>query len=165
MKRTIIIFIICIISFFVLSCGYDDKEASFFVEDTDPAYGDTIIIGSIGDATSLLPIIASDSSSFDIADYVYNGLVKYDKDYNIVGDLAESWEISEDNLTIIFHLRDDVTWHDGAPFTSEDVMFTYELLIDENTPTAYAGDYLLVKEVSAPDPYTFIVNNESCGWA
>jgi peptide/nickel transport system substrate-binding protein len=125
--------------------------------DTGRAYGDAIIIGSIGDASTMLPVIASDSSSHEIAGYIYNGLVKYDKDYNIVGDLAESWDISDDNLTITFHLRKDVKWQDGVPFTSDDVMFTYKLMIDPNTPTAYAGDFLLVKEARNPDPYTFIV--------
>lgn len=125
--------------------------------DTQPAYGDAIIIGSIGDASNLIPIISSDSASHEVAGFIYNGLVKYDKDYNIVGDLAESWEVSDDNLTITFHLRKNVTWQDGVPFTSDDVMFTYRLMIDPNTPTAYAGDFLLVREAANPDPYTFIV--------
>ena len=49
---------------------------------------------TIGDASNLIPLLASDSASHDIAGMVYNGLVKYDKDMNIVGDLAESWDIS-----------------------------------------------------------------------
>lgn len=142
---------------FTSSCGNDEGSLDLIGEDTGPAYGDAIIIGSIGDASNLIPILASDSASHEICNFIYNGLVKYDKDYNIVGDLAESWEISKDNLTITFHLRDDVKWQDGALFTSEDVMFTYETIIDEKTPTAYAGDYLLVKEARASDPYTFEV--------
>jgi len=70
---------------------------------------------SIGDASNLIPIISSDSSSHEVAGFIYNGLVKYDKDYTIVGDLAESWEVSEDNLTFTFHLRKDVKWQDGVP--------------------------------------------------
>ncbi len=139
------------------SCGNDEGSSELIGEDTGPAYGDAIVIGSIGDASNLIPILASDSASHEICGFIYNGLVKYDKDYNIVGDLAESWDISKDNLTITFHLRDDVKWQDGAPFTSEDILFTYETIIDEKTPTAYAGDYLLVKAASAPDPYTFVV--------
>jgi peptide/nickel transport system substrate-binding protein len=125
--------------------------------DTGPAYGDAVIIGSIGDASNLIPIISSDSASHEVAGFVYNGLVKYDKNYTIVGDLAESWEVSEDNLTITFHLRKDVKWQDGVPFTSDDVMFTYKLMIDPNTPTAYAADFMLVSQARNPDPYTFIV--------
>lgn len=126
--------------------------------DKSPVFGDTFIEGSIGDASTLLPILASDSASGAIADMVYSGLVKYDGDLNVVGDLAESWDISEDNLTITFHLRKGVKWHDGADFTSADVLFTYQLYIDPETPTAYAESYLQVLNAEAPDAYTFRVS-------
>jgi peptide/nickel transport system substrate-binding protein len=58
-----------------------------------PAYGDAFIDSSIGDASNLIPILVTDSASGDITDLVYNGLVKYDKDINIVGDIADCWEI------------------------------------------------------------------------
>ncbi|MFQ5866431.1 MAG: peptide-binding protein [bacterium] len=119
-----------------------------------PAYGDTIIEASIGDASYLNPILASDSASGDINGYVYNGLVKYDKNLNMVGDLAESWDISEDGLVITFHLRKNVKWHDGEPFTSDDVKFTYEKLVDPNTKTPYASDYLMIDRFEIVDPYT-----------
>ena len=67
--------------------------------------------------------------------------MKYDGDLNLVGDLAESWEVSPDGLTITFKLRKGVKWQDGAPFTAQDVMFTYQLMVDPKTPTAYCGDY------------------------
>lgn len=126
----------------------------------EPAYGDTIVMGSIGDASNLLPVLASDSSSSDINGLIYNGLVRYDKNFNIEGELAESWAISDDNRTLTFKLRPDVRWHDGTPFTSADVLFTYQLYVDPNTPTAYAEQYRLVKKAEAPDPLTFRVSYE-----
>jgi len=122
-----------------------------------PAYGDVIVDGSIGDASNLIPLLSSDSTSHDIAGLIYNGLVKYDKNLNIVGDLAESWVISPDGLVITFHLRPNVRWHDGHPFSAEDVLFTYRLTIDPRTPTAYAGDFLKVKKAEVLDPLTFRV--------
>ncbi|MDD3801562.1 MAG: peptide-binding protein [Desulfuromonas thiophila] len=122
-----------------------------------PAYGDTLIMGTIGDASNLLPPLASDASSTAITSLVYNGLVRYDKDLQIEGDLAQSWDISADGREITFHLRRDVRWHDGAPFTSADVLFTYQLMIDPATPTAYAEQYRQVSKAEAPDPYTFRV--------
>ncbi|MBF0551612.1 MAG: hypothetical protein HQK60_13885 [Deltaproteobacteria bacterium] len=110
-----------------------------------PAYGDAMVEGSIGDATNLIPFLSSDSSSHGIAGLVYNGLIKYDKDLNMVGDLAESWDVSPDGLTITFHLRRNVKWQDGKPFTAEDVMATYRVIIDPKTPTPYAGDFQQVK--------------------
>ncbi|MBF0495601.1 MAG: peptide-binding protein [Deltaproteobacteria bacterium] len=122
-----------------------------------PAYGDAIVEGSIGDATNLIPFLSSDSSSHGIAGLAYNGLIKYDKDLNMVGDLAESWDVSPDGLTITFHLRKNVKWQDGKPFTAEDVMATYRVIIDPKTPTPYAGDFQQVKTAEILDPYTFRV--------
>lgn len=122
-----------------------------------PAYGDIIVNGGIGDASNLIPLLASDKPSHDIAGMIYNGLVKYDKDMNIVGDLAESWNISTNGLTITFHLRRGVKWHDGQRFTAADVLYTYQVTTDPKTPTAYAGDFLKVKKAQVLDDYTFRV--------
>lgn len=143
----------------LVACNDRDRTSLPGVaEGTEPAYGDTFIEASIGDASTLLPVLASDSASSAINGLLYNGLVRYDKDLRVVGELAESWEISEDNLTMTFHLRRDVTWHDGTPFTADDVKFTYELYIDPATPTAYAEAFNQVTQVEVPDPYTFIVH-------
>jgi len=120
----------------------------------EPAYGDMMIRGTIGEASVLLPVLASDASSFSITGLIYNGLVKYDKDIILVGDLAESWDISDDKLTIRFHLRKDVKWQDGAPLTAKDVEYTYKVYVDPKTPTAYASDFLKVKQFKVIDPYT-----------
>src|SRR5512136_722481 len=69
-----------------------------------PAYGDSIVVGSIGQPSTLIPLLASDSASHDIASLIYNGLVRYDKNLKLESDLAESWDISPDGLTITFHL-------------------------------------------------------------
>ncbi|PKN76337.1 MAG: peptide-binding protein [Deltaproteobacteria bacterium HGW-Deltaproteobacteria-10] len=116
-----------------------------------------IVRGGLGDASNLIPLLASDKPSHDIAGLVYNGLVKYDKNMNTVGDLAESWDISESGLIITFHLRKGVKWHDGRPFTAADVLYTYQVTIDPKTPTAYSGDFLKVKKAEVLDDYTFRV--------
>lgn len=146
-----------------LCCGLlsgCDEENFIAVEqdqDTSVAYGDTIIMGTIGDASNLIPPLASDASSSTITGHVYNGLIRYDKNMRFEGDLAESWDISDDGREITFHLRKGVRWHDGEPFTSADVLFTYKLMIDPETPTAYAERYKQVEEAMAPDAYTFKV--------
>ncbi len=142
----------------VMSCGKDaPQEQSFQSPDKPPAYGDIIVRGDIGDASNLIPILASDSPSHSIAGFIYNGLVKYDKNMNIVGDLADSWAISKNGLVITFNLRRGVKWHDGQPFTAKDVLYTYQVTVDPKTPTAYAGDFLKVKKAEALDDFTFRV--------
>lgn len=124
---------------------------------TKPAYGDLLIQGSIGDASTLIPMLAADSASHEISSKIFNGLVKYDKNLNLVGDLAESWEVSADGLTITFKLRRGVKWHDGKEFTAADVHFGYETIIHPHTRTAYAGDFREVEKAEIIDPYTFRV--------
>lgn len=119
-----------------------------------PVNGDILITGSIGEASTLIPLLASDAASHSIAGYIYNGLVKYDRNLNLVGDLAESWTVSPDGLAITFHLRRGVKWHDGHDFTSRDVLYTYRVTVDPKTPTAYAEDFKQVKVVETPDPFT-----------
>jgi peptide/nickel transport system substrate-binding protein len=120
----------------------------------EPAYGDSLVEGTIGEPSTLLPILASDSASHSVASLIYNGLVKYDKNLNLTGDLAESWQVSPDGLTITFHLRKGVKWHDGQDFTARDVLYTYRTIIDPKTPTAYAEDFLQVKKIAEIDRFT-----------
>jgi len=123
-----------------------------------PAYGDSLVEGSIGEPSTLIPALASDSASHSVAGLIYNGLVKYDKNLNLTGDLAEKWHISPDGLTITFQLRKGVRWHDGREFTSRDVLYTYRTIIDPKTPTSYAEDFLQVRSAAAPDPFIFRVH-------
>jgi len=122
-----------------------------------PAYGDTLIEGVIGEPSILIPMLAGDSASHDVAGLIFNGLVKYDKDLTLVGDLAESWEISRDGLVITFKLKKGVRWTDGVEFTAEDVLFGYKTIIDEKTPTAYSEDFKQVRKAEVLDRYTFRV--------
>ncbi|CAH2031069.1 peptide-binding protein [Trichlorobacter ammonificans] len=122
-----------------------------------PVPGDTLVEGTIGEASTLIPVLASDSASHSVAAQIYNGLVKYDKNLVLVGDLAESFRVAPDGLTIIFKLRRNVKWHDGAPFTARDVLYTYRVIIDPKTPTAYSEDFRQVAAVTAPDTHTVVV--------
>src|SRR3972149_1233254 len=127
------------------------------VTDHKPAYGDTLVEGTIGEPSILIPMLAGDSASHAVAGMIFNGLVKYDKDLTLIGDLAESWDISKDGLIITFHLRKGVKWTDGVEFTAEDVYFGYKTIIDEKTPTAYSEDYKQVKKAEVLDKYTLRV--------
>lgn len=117
----------------------------------------SFVVSSIGDARRLNPIIANDSASGTINDQVFSGLVKYDKDIRLIGDLAERWDISPDGRTITFHLRKGVQWHDGAPFTADDCLFTYQRLRDPKVATPYGSSYMDVAKAEAVNKHTFRV--------
>jgi len=126
--------------------------------DDVPAIGDRMVDASSGDASNLIPMIAGDASSHAIAGQLYLPLLKYDKDLNLTGQLASSWDVAADNKTITFHLRKKLFWTDGHPFTSGDCLFTLKLIQDEHTQSAYKADYALVERAENPDPHTFIVH-------
>lgn len=146
--KTPILFLVILFSISSLNLEAAQEDAS------KPAYGDAIVVASIGDARTLVPILASDSASSDICGMIFNGLVKYDKDINIIGALAESWEILDGGLSIIFHLRRGVKWHDDMPFTAKDVEFTYRKLIDPTVRTPYSADFERIKSLEILDDYT-----------
>jgi len=124
------------------------------IEAQTPERGDAFVVGNIGDARTLIPILASDSPSSYIVALVFSGLIKYDTNVELTGDLAESWDIEDEGLAIVFHLRKNVRWHDGHPFTAEDVKFTYEKLIDPTVPTPYGGDFKMIDRLEIPDAFT-----------
>jgi ABC-type transport system substrate-binding protein len=197
-------------------------------------------IGTIGEPSTLNPIQQADSASAQVGGLIFNGLIKYNQDLEIVGDLASQWELSQEttfrfatateacrakdllqsllpnfpawpvsklevsgnNLVISlgqpglhdseeiykslflggyaplsfpplkkgekerlfaaepiirFTLRNDVRWHDGAPFTSADVAFTYRAIMDEQVASPRSSDFELVSSVTTPAPYSVVV--------
>ncbi len=157
--KKICFFLFCLIIVASACKGKTENAARESPVRTDgaPAYGDALVNGSIGEPTILVPMLAGDSASHEVAGMMFNGLVKYDTDLSVIGDLAESWDISADGLMITFHLRKGVKWTDGVEFTADDVMFGYKTIIDKKTPTAYSEDFLQVKKAEVIDPYTFRV--------
>jgi len=117
----------------------------------------TFVECSIGDARRLNPVIANDSASGTINDQIFSGLVKYDKDIKLIGDLAERWIISNNGKTITFHLRKNVKWHDGAAFTADDCLFTYQKFLDPAVATPYSSSYMDVAKAETSGKYIFRV--------
>lgn len=90
---------------------------------------------------------------------VYDPLVRYDASYDPVPCLAKSWDISEDQLTWTFHLAEGVKWHDGEPFTSADVKFTYETFYDQGA-YLYSGYLEGISSIETPDENTVVITTE-----
>ena len=121
--------------------------------------GGTLKIATSTDPVGLDPMISSAYSTALITEHVYSSLMQYDKALNeVTGDLAESVDISEDKLLYTFHLRQGVTWHDGQPFTADDVKFSIERQKDPATGSPNAYMYSEVAEVTVVDPATVTVS-------
>ena len=120
-------------------------------------FASTLHLATSANPSRLNPILATDSASGEISGYIFNGLVKYDKDSStIIGELAQSFYF-ENDMTLIFKLRKDVTWHDGVLFTSKDVLFTYKSLISPKVVSPYSAGFRFVESVEALDKFTIKV--------
>jgi len=159
-KLNILKFFSFIILSMLISCSPSEQSKPIDYDSAAdiPASGDRLVEASIGDASNLIPMIAGDASSHAVAGQLYLSLLKYDKNLNLVGQLAKSWDISSDNKTITFHLRNNLKWTDGLAFTAADCIFTLKLMQDKHTQSAYKADYALVNRFDSPDPLTFIVH-------
>ncbi|MCZ6670988.1 MAG: peptide-binding protein [Acidobacteria bacterium] len=117
--------------------------------------GDWLVIPIPKDPGSLNFITARDRMSKQVARLVADSLVDHNEKMEMVPRLATSWEVSEDQTTITFHLREGVRWHDGAPFTADDVLFTYEKIIDPAWgAVSKISQFKEVKRIETPDPLT-----------
>jgi peptide/nickel transport system substrate-binding protein len=138
----------------LVGCRMDMEGRAESGGDELPAHGDTMILATIADISTLIPNIATDGASHAVGEMIYDGLVTTDRNLTYVPRLAESWQFSEDCLTLRFAIRRDARWHDGRPFTAEDVVFTYRTMTHPKTPSAYKDSFTTVARVEAVDPYT-----------
>src|SRR5215470_3599991 len=96
-------------------------------------------------------------AAFDLATpLIYEGLVGLDPKLEPVPVLASSWDRSSDGTVLTFHLRKDVTWHDGKPFSADDVVFTIETARTARA-SIWSAYLASVDSVSAPDKNTVVV--------
>ena len=108
------------------------------------SYGGTITYTTISEPLTFNYALANDAGSSGYLGYLFEGLTETSwLTDEVEPALAESWESSEDGLTWTFHLREDVQWHDGAPFTAQDVDFTFNrILYNDDVPTTDRAPFL-----------------------
>jgi peptide/nickel transport system substrate-binding protein len=101
-------------------------------------YGGQMVVSSFGgDVKTFNPITTTEASSQEVLQFVFEGLVQIDlRTMEPIPGIAESWTISPDNLTYDFTLRKDVYWSDGQPLTSDDVVFTLDVINDKRNISA-----------------------------
>ncbi|MBC7810985.1 MAG: ABC transporter substrate-binding protein, partial [Burkholderiales bacterium] len=123
-RRILLLAVLLAAFVFVLPTGAQDDAFEC------PTTGGTLITAIGADPVSLNGIYANDGASVSILSYVFNPLTLGGENWGtqIDGDLAESWEVSEDGLTWTFHLRQGVLFHDGEELTADDVVYTFNTI-------------------------------------
>ncbi|MEM1596043.1 MAG: ABC transporter substrate-binding protein [Desulfurococcaceae archaeon] len=132
------------------------------LQNTCPVRGGTLVIIYWGEPKSWNPDSQVDDALNGINPSIFNRLVALDYAYNVIPDLAESWSMNPNATEFVFHLRRNVTWHDGTPFTCRDVKWTFEA-IRKFKGIAYNNLKMSsLQEVVCVDDYTVrFIYNES----
>jgi peptide/nickel transport system substrate-binding protein len=120
--------------------------------------GQIIRASTMSELTTLHPYAVRFTSAKAVAYHVNEGLTKFAPDFGILPGLATSWQVSDDQLTFTFTLRQGVKWHDGEPFTAKDVKFSLDAAgaTDSQSPGAPALQ-TYVKSVETPDDGTVVI--------
>ena len=119
------------------------------------AAGEEMIIrfGLSSEPTSLEPVLGMGFTQRTIKMAIYRGLMNYDEDGNLNYALADSYEVSDDNLIYTFHLR-DAKFHDGTEVTADDVKYTFERILDPENAASYRAELAVIKSMEVVDEKT-----------
>ena len=130
-------------------------------EAADSEYKDTLVYALNTDVQSLDPQIQNDTTSESVVKMLYNTLLKFEDDGTVVGDLAESWSVSEDKLTWTFNLKQGVKFHNGKELTSADVKATFDRALNAEAGGLRTTEIIkMFTAVEAPDPYTVTITTD-----
>ncbi|QEW01941.1 ABC transporter substrate-binding protein [Microbacterium lushaniae] len=140
--------ILAVAAFALAACSAPETSG----EDSDAPQ--SLVIGVTADVDTLLPWTSTQFQATHVLQNLYGTLTEFDDDLAVTEGLAESWETSEDGLTVTFQLREGVTFADGSELDAEDVVASYQAIKDEATAAVSASNLASVETIEAVDPLT-----------
>jgi peptide/nickel transport system substrate-binding protein len=159
-------FLICFLAVFIFCSGCADNNEGDENKQSEAnsrnRFGGTLIIGMQQEPEILNESISSMLSGIYICNLIFSKFVKHNDKMELVPDLitqiptVENGGISEDYLTYTYHLKKNARWHDGIPVTSDDVRFTYEVMINPEINVSTRQGWDVIKSVSTPDSHTVV---------
>ena len=131
-----LIYLLIILIHFV---GCTNKNSAPSISET--AKNNVLSVNIGANPSFLNPVLFTDSTSHAVVRMVFNGLFKQNVDLEMEPDLVKDFSISNDGLVYTFNLHENVRWHDGELFTADDVVYTFDVLLDEKTNTVRRGHF------------------------
>jgi peptide/nickel transport system substrate-binding protein len=131
------------------------RALSQFYQVPEPAPGGAFTEGILGSFTNANPMYAAGSVDNSVARLVFSGLMKYDENNHLVGDLAERYDVDASGVVYTVRLKKDLRWHDDQPLTADDVVFTYHTIQNPDAKSPLLTSWQNVK-VSAKDARTVV---------
>ncbi|HSX24161.1 MAG TPA: peptide ABC transporter substrate-binding protein, partial [Candidatus Saccharimonadales bacterium] len=122
-----------------------------YYQELKPVPGGTYSEGMAGSFTNANPLYATGLVDTSVSKLIFAGLLKYDSNNHLIGDLAQSWKVSEDGKVYTFVLKPHLTWQDGQALTADDVVFTFQTARnpDAKSPLFHAWQDVTIKAVDA----------------
>ncbi|MCE5287506.1 MAG: peptide ABC transporter substrate-binding protein [Pelosinus sp.] len=152
---------------FLGGCGLASKQVPQQGKETPAKHevqqGGQVVYGSLYEPDTLNPLLSDLLPTAEVSSLIYSGLVTNNEKGEYLPDLAvdvptmQNGGVSQDGCTITYRLRSGVTWHDGAPFSAEDVKFTWQTIMNSKVNILSRDGYDRIKAVDTPDPYTVVI--------
>lgn len=116
-------------------------------------------VGKLREVESINPLMIWSMQAYEVINLNYNYLVNWDEDLNPISSLAREWKVDEEGLFWTFYLEEDIVWHDGTPFTAEDVKFTFDYIRDNEMGVFY--DFVAaMEEITVVDEHTVTIKTD-----
>jgi peptide/nickel transport system substrate-binding protein len=129
------------------------RSLSAYYQVLKPVPGGLYNEGLVGTFTNANPIYSTGLVDTAISRLVFSGLFKYDNNNQLTGDLAQSYDLAPSQTRYVIHLKHNIKWHDGKPFTADDVLFTYGLIQNIEAQSPLFPSWQGIK-ISRQDAYT-----------
>ena len=150
MKKSKTLFTLLLAGIMLTSCGGEGQGGKEKGETKTAERPLTVAMST--EIDSLDPFNATAGDTKTVMDQIFDGLLDVDEDGNLVGDLAESYEISDDGLTYTFKLKEGVKFHDGSDFSADDVYYTYDKLSGLSSGEPMSSKFSVIKEMEVVSP-------------
>ncbi len=150
MKKSKTLFTLLLAGLMLTSCGGEGQGGKEKGETKTAERPLTVAMST--EIDSLDPFNATAGDTKTVMDQIFDGLLDVDEDGNLVGDLAESYEISDDGLTYTFKLKEGVKFHDGSDFSADDVYYTYDKLSGLSSGEPMSSKFSVIKEMEVVSP-------------
>ena len=148
-KKLLVFTLIAVMSVVQIGCGGGGETPAEEIN--------SFTIGSSAAFDTMNPLSSYMQVTYEFFMLIYDPLVKYDENYEAIPALATEWDLSEDELTWTFKLQEGVKWHDGQPFTSDDVKYTYELMMNTGLGYMYSSYLTGITDIQCPDENTVVL--------
>ena len=156
--------IFSVLVFLALSAGiFLVAKLYFSITKEVPAYGGSYAEGVVGQPRFLNPIYG-ETNDVDrtLIDLIYSGLMTYDKDGKLAGDLVESYTVSDDGETYTFHLKNNLYWQDGVPLTTDDIAYTISIIQNSDYKSPLRANWLDIQFQKISDTaFAFVLPSET----